>query len=223
MLSHISKNYKHVFLISGNNEPKTLRGGPRIAETMLSLKSFESDIPNLTVLEKQSADISGLGYDSTILGCTLWSRLRSDAALGAGDAGQWTGETDAEHNARFEHSLAWLRAEVKRVRKERPSHRVIIMTHHAPTMRWSAQNNRQDGGREFYGWPTGYSRSAPSPDSRVQQPRRTVVLTGWPRRDHDLMSVELPSNVYIIVASKCLEVPVVFLVQHAQGSLRLDW
>jgi hypothetical protein len=71
MLSRISKNYKHVFLISGNNEPKTLRGGPRIAETMLSLKSFESDIPNLTVLEKQSADISGLGYDSTILGCTL--------------------------------------------------------------------------------------------------------------------------------------------------------
>jgi hypothetical protein len=49
----------------------------------------------------------------------------------------------------------------------------------------------------------------------------TVVLTGWPRRDHDLMSVELPSNVYIIVASNCLEVPVVFLVQHAQGSLRL--
>jgi hypothetical protein len=113
MLSRISKNYKHVFLISGNNEPKTLRGGPRIAETMLSLKSFESDIPNLTVLEKQSADISGLGYDSTILGCTLWSRLRSDAAPGAGDAGQWTGETDAEHNARFEHSLAWLRAESK--------------------------------------------------------------------------------------------------------------
>jgi hypothetical protein len=65
------------------------------------------------VLEKQSADISGLGYDSTILGCTLWSRLRSDAAPGAGDAGQWTGETDAEHNARFEHSLAWLRAESK--------------------------------------------------------------------------------------------------------------
>ena len=90
MLSRISKNYKHVFLISGNNEPKTLRGGPRIAETMLSLKSFESDIPNLTVLEKQSADINGLGYDSTILGCTLWSRLRSDAAPGAGDAGQWT-------------------------------------------------------------------------------------------------------------------------------------
>jgi hypothetical protein len=31
---------------------------------------------------------------------------------------------------------------VKRVRKERPSHRIIIMTHHALTMRWSAQNNR---------------------------------------------------------------------------------
>ncbi|PMD21476.1 hypothetical protein NA56DRAFT_703662 [Hyaloscypha hepaticicola] len=27
MLSRISKNYKHVFLISGNNEPRTLRGG----------------------------------------------------------------------------------------------------------------------------------------------------------------------------------------------------
>jgi hypothetical protein len=36
MLSRISKNYKHVFLISGNNEPKTLRGGPRIVEMMLS-------------------------------------------------------------------------------------------------------------------------------------------------------------------------------------------
>ncbi|KAH6675908.1 hypothetical protein B0J14DRAFT_561610 [Halenospora varia] len=223
MLSRISKNYKHVFLISGNNEPKTLRGGPRIAETMLSLKSFESDIPNLTVLEKQSADISGLGYDSTILGCTLWSRLRSDAAPGAGDAGQWTGETDAEHNARFEHSLAWLRAEVKRVRKERPSHRIIIMTHHAPTMRWSAQNNRQDGGREFYGGRRDIREARLHLIHERSSRAGTVVLTGWPRRDHDLMSVELPSNVYIIVASNCLEVPVVFLVEHAQGSLRLDW
>jgi hypothetical protein len=46
----------------------------------------------------------------------------------------------------------------------------------------------------------------------------TVVLTGWPRRDHDLMSVELPSNVYIIVASNCLEVPVVFLVSMPKAA-----
>jgi hypothetical protein len=52
MLSRISKNYKHVFLISGNNEPKTLRGGPRIAETMLSLKSFESEYPEFDCVGK---------------------------------------------------------------------------------------------------------------------------------------------------------------------------
>ena len=52
---------------------------------------------------------------------------------------------------------------------------------------------------------------------------RTVVLTGWPRRNHDIVSVEFPSNVYIIIASNCLKVPVVLLVEHAQGSLRLDW
>lgn len=112
---------------------------------------------------------------------------------------------------------------MKRVRKERPSHRIIIMTHHAPTMRWSAQNNRQDGGREFYGDRRDIREARLHLIHERSSRAGTVVLTGWPRRDHDLMSVELPSNVYITVASNCLEVPVVFLVQHAQGSLRLDW
>ncbi|KUJ15343.1 uncharacterized protein LY89DRAFT_686104 [Mollisia scopiformis] len=138
--------YRHVFLIGGNNEPKTLPLGPILEESIVKLKSMENAIPNLTVLENQSADLSGLGHDITILGCTLWSRIREDAAPASGDAGTWTGETNAAHNERFERSYQWLKDEVARVRRERPTHRIIIMTHHAPTIRESGQPGR-DGTR----------------------------------------------------------------------------
>lgn len=145
MLEELCKNYRHVFLIGGNNEPKCLQtdGGPRLIDSVEALKGFERDVGNLTVLEEQSADLSGLGYDITILGCTLWSKIRDDAAPESGDVGGWTGETNEAHNLRYEQSYQWIKNEVLRIRRERPSHRIIIMTHHAPTVRGSAQPRRE--------------------------------------------------------------------------------
>ncbi|KAF8864005.1 hypothetical protein BDZ45DRAFT_551116, partial [Acephala macrosclerotiorum] len=151
-LRRMGKHYKHIFLIEGNNEP---RGREHLlADSNAKLKAFELNNPKLTFLEEKSYDMSKFGLDITILGCALWSKIRADAASGTSDGNNaWKGNSTKEHNARYEKSIKWIRSEVLRIRKERPSHRIIIMTHHAPSIRGTCQQE-EDSSREYFSGPT---------------------------------------------------------------------
>lgn len=40
-----------------------------------------------------------------------------------------------DHNAQHERDVAWLQQEIRDIRNERPRRRILVITHHAPTVR----------------------------------------------------------------------------------------
>ncbi|KUJ07735.1 uncharacterized protein LY89DRAFT_725494 [Mollisia scopiformis] len=143
------KEYDHVFLIAGNAEWKN--GNVSMSDTLSTFKKLpfddigETPTPGrLTVLENETYDMeTEYGLNITILGCTMWSKIRADAPRGAGDGASINGNSQAAHNARYEESIAWIRRTVLEVRHNKPNHTIIVMTHHAPTIRGSGQKRRE--------------------------------------------------------------------------------
>ncbi|KAJ8126792.1 hypothetical protein O1611_g6849 [Lasiodiplodia mahajangana] len=86
---------------------------------------------------------SDKGDRVTVLGCTLFSRVpqaeQNDISLGVQDFYKITDWTVADHTQRFEDDLAWLNGQVAALDKdeggeEKGKRKVIIFTHHCPTL-----------------------------------------------------------------------------------------
>ncbi|KAE8445152.1 hypothetical protein EG329_013648 [Mollisiaceae sp. DMI_Dod_QoI] len=149
-LARQCSQFERVFLVAGNHEYKQ----NTIAHGDATLKGFETHASmhgRLTVLEKDRFDLrdegngNGKGILLTVLGCALWSRLREDQPEAADndmervDGRGIVGNSREAHNARFEDSLGWIQEEVGKVRREDPKRRILVMTHHAPKIRWTSE------------------------------------------------------------------------------------
>ncbi|CZR58148.1 uncharacterized protein PAC_08039 [Phialocephala subalpina] len=102
-----------------------------------------------SVLEKDSYDMELDGYKITILGCTMWSDIRLTDNKGASDGGLILGNGQVSHRRRFVESVAWIRGKVQKVRIEKPDHKILIMTHHAPTIRGSGPYGLDQAGERW--------------------------------------------------------------------------
>lgn len=76
-----------------------------------------------------------------------WSKIRDDAPPGTADG--FSGNSKTLHNLAYKLEVAFLRSAIAQTRESRPNDRIIIMTHHAPTIRGSNQPQR-----EYKGGPT---------------------------------------------------------------------
>ena len=79
-----------------------------------------------------------LTSDLTVLGCTLFSRIspKQDFAvesrmLDFRDILRWT--TD-DHNEAHQADLAWLNAQVSEMARDEPHRRIVVFTHHSPSL-----------------------------------------------------------------------------------------
>jgi hypothetical protein len=80
----------------------------------------------------------------TVLGCTLFSRVPSEAAeavsFGINDFYYTAGWSVEQHNAAFERDLAWLNAEVTAL--QGGGHTIVVLTHYSPTVDVRASDPR---------------------------------------------------------------------------------
>ncbi|OSD00193.1 Ser/Thr protein phosphatase superfamily protein, partial [Trametes coccinea BRFM310] len=139
------ERFKTVFFVAGNHEPYWSTFEASYARLTEFAATCDQDAAN------RSADQPPLGrfvflnrtrYDLsptlTILGCTLWARLNRDDL----DILKW-GVTDfrriddfdpAAYQAAHARDAAWLEHAVADIAREEPHRRVVVMTHHAPTV-----------------------------------------------------------------------------------------
>ena len=101
----------------------------------------------LTYMEQDRYDFEEA--DVTLLGCTLWSRIRSDQPNATPD--RILGNSLAAHNTRFEESYKWLKDEVKSIRDTGggKTRRILVLTHYAPTIRNSCSPTLESGSNSW--------------------------------------------------------------------------
>jgi Calcineurin-like phosphoesterase len=133
--------FKVVFFLLGNHEAY----GSSYTASKARLQTFhehcqqqraaDSDLGEFVVLDKTRYDVSD---QVTVLGCTLYSHVLPEQQDNVGarlndfyEIGEWT---VAAHNAAHRSDVEWLRHELAVLSEEEPSRRVIVMTHHSPTM-----------------------------------------------------------------------------------------
>ncbi|KAK0235992.1 Ser/Thr protein phosphatase superfamily protein [Armillaria nabsnona] len=126
--------FETVFFVCGNHEPYGVDA--TVKDSMDRLQSFQqSSSGKLIVLDRTRFDVSPT---FTILGCTLWSALDPDCL----DILSWSltdfkrihGFDVASYNTFHQTDLAWLCESVEAIRRDEPHRRVVVLTHHAPTI-----------------------------------------------------------------------------------------
>lgn len=126
------QRFERVFYVAGNHEPYW----STLAESRGKLEAFAAESAGrFVLLDRTRYDVSPT---VTLLGCTLWSRLAQDDL----DILRWA-LTDFKRIADFApetyqalHAadVAWLQVEIARLQQDEPARRVVVLTHHAPTL-----------------------------------------------------------------------------------------
>lgn len=152
--------FQLVFLILGNHEfyAGSFTAGVEKAKQLQREPSLSG---RLVVLHRQRYDVPGC-Y-TTILGCTLWSKVPFEAreiveskVKDFQKIDDWTVDN---HNATHDSELAWLLKEIQSIRQENetaraqaPKRTILVVTHHAPSLRGtSSQKTRRILGDSLLG------------------------------------------------------------------------
>ncbi|KAL4252712.1 Metallo-dependent phosphatase-like protein [Abortiporus biennis] len=143
--------FKLVLFLSGNHE----HYGSSIVDSETRLKSFEKAVTTDPSISGKFVLLNRTRYDIspslTVLACTLWSSLNpSDLDILSWcltDFNRVKGLDPAAFTALHQQDLAWLNGAVAEIALNEPHRRIIILTHHAPTLTGT-------GDPKFVGQPT---------------------------------------------------------------------
>ncbi|KZT67410.1 Ser/Thr protein phosphatase superfamily protein [Daedalea quercina L-15889] len=134
--------FKRIFFIAGNHEPY-------MSTLEESTRSIESFARRAAVAHAADPEAKGefiflnrtrydLSPSVTILGCTLWSALdpaNMDILLWSlNDFKRIDNFNPATYTKSHRADLAWLRRSLMEIRAREPGRRVVVFTHHAPTV-----------------------------------------------------------------------------------------
>lgn len=129
-------NFEHVYLVLGNHE---FYSSSR-PEALSFLKELQTrtELQNLSVLDRLRVDVSD---NVTLLGCSLWSHIPADSEsevnARVSDFKQIHGWTVDKQNEEHQRDATWLRDQVESIHTSQPHRRILIVTHHAPTCRYT--------------------------------------------------------------------------------------
>jgi len=140
MLLRLLTQYKAIFYVAGNHEPY-LTTWPAVhewlemvAETARAKREAGEEIGAFVPLNMGRVDLEG---DVTVLGCTLFSKVEESKMGVVGRKVndfrkiKW-GWSVKEHNWFHGLHVEWLNGEVERA--EREGRKVVVLTHHSPTV-----------------------------------------------------------------------------------------
>ncbi|KAA1478524.1 Ser/Thr protein phosphatase superfamily protein [Dentipellis sp. KUC8613] len=124
--------FKRILFVPGNHEPYR----STIAESQARLKAFEHETNGRFILLNQTR--YDLSPTVTVLGCTLWAALDPEyidilswALQDFKRIDDFNPETFvAMHRA----DVCWLNATIAQIAQDEPQRKVIVFTHHAPTI-----------------------------------------------------------------------------------------
>jgi hypothetical protein len=153
--------YKKVFYVLGNKEFPNRENLDHEA-VILKIKSLEKETRmrgRLVFLNRNRYDLRDNGTIISILGCSLWTKIREDHKADVqyrrgNPLEQVPGNSVAKHNRRFEMDFQWLTDEVKKIRAEKMGRerKILIITHHTPFLRGGSRNtnNPKKGMSDLY-------------------------------------------------------------------------
>ncbi|KZT11876.1 Ser/Thr protein phosphatase protein [Laetiporus sulphureus 93-53] len=132
------KLFKTVFFLSGNHEPYR----STIAESEARLKAFAAEVKADVSVPGKFVYLNRTRYDVsptlTILGCTLWTALNPEEldilSWALTDFRRIDGFDPSAFTAQHQGDLAWLNATVQEIASSDPERKIIVFTHHAPTI-----------------------------------------------------------------------------------------
>ncbi|KAJ9272117.1 hypothetical protein DTO212C5_1880 [Paecilomyces variotii] len=155
-----TSRFELVFLVLGNHEfyAESFTTGLEKAQHLQQEPSLNG---RLVLLHRKRYDVPGSYI--TILGCTLWSKVPIEARevvqAKIKDFQKIDGWTVDDHNATHDSELAWLLREIQsiheeneRARAKTPRRTILVVTHHAPSLRGtSSPENAQNAWRFAFG------------------------------------------------------------------------
>lgn len=133
--------YDRVFLVLGNHEFWGLRHEAAV-DTARRLCAEPALRGRVELLHRRRWDCPRTGL--SILGCTLWSRIPREAFAAVRDKvkdfRRIEGWSPEEHVRHHEEDVAWLRDEVRRGAREGQERRLLVATHHAPSLEGTSRS-----------------------------------------------------------------------------------
>ena len=133
--------FKLVFYIMGNHEPY----GSIYSTARAALRDFEADverqrglIPGVALgrfilLDRDKYELQGV----TILGCTLFSHIRSEqrdsVSMFVSDFSEIADWNVDAHNNAHHVGVDWLNYQIQEHTQYSPCHKIVILTHYSPT------------------------------------------------------------------------------------------
>jgi hypothetical protein len=156
------KQFRIVFHVLGNHEPY----GSSWDSVITKLRDFQeqnrrqrTEDPSLGeyILLNQN-EYHLLEHKITILGCTLFSHVPEvsleDVSFGLNDFFSIDAWTVEDHVSAHARDLTWLNSRVSALAQERPSDKIVIFTHHSPTIDPRTVNPRTAGNKIASGFAT---------------------------------------------------------------------
>lgn len=160
-------NFRIVFHLLGNHEPL----GSTWDAAIKTLRSFQEQnrqerarspgpgVGEYVLLDRDEFHLPS--HNLTVLGCTLFSdvpaRSTADVSFGLNDFFRIGGWTVEQHVRAHRRDVAWLNGRVAAIAREQPGRRVVVLTHHSPTVDARTVNPRFAGSKISSGFATDLS------------------------------------------------------------------
>ncbi|KAK6508400.1 hypothetical protein TWF506_010493 [Arthrobotrys conoides] len=137
-LKRMLKQYELVFYIAGNHEPyhsswDSAHSKFKVFSELVNTAP-EFGAGRFIYMNQKRYDLTNI---VTVLGCVLFSAIdpkhMKDVSFGLNDFYHIEGWTVEDHCARHKSDVAWLSAEVSKIKTEEPNRKIIILTHYCPT------------------------------------------------------------------------------------------
>ncbi|KIM48703.1 hypothetical protein M413DRAFT_84237 [Hebeloma cylindrosporum] len=131
--------FERVFFVIGNHEPRLLT----LEENLTRLETFAARFSPTTrgsdgefiLLHRRRYDLNST---LSILGCTLWSALNPDnldvLSRTLTDFRRIEAFTPTSYTTAHQTDLDWLTSTIHDIRTTEPERRVVVFSHHAPTL-----------------------------------------------------------------------------------------
>ena len=146
--------FKVVFFLLGNHEaygssyPASKERFAAFRDLWEQKRIIDTSLGEFVVLDQTRYDVT---HQVTILGCTLYSNVlpeqREDVSVRLNDFYSIKGWSVDDHNAAHRSDVEWLQRQLATISQNERSRRVMVLTHHSPTLVSEAHDPRHRASR----------------------------------------------------------------------------
>jgi Calcineurin-like phosphoesterase len=159
------RHFQIVFFLLGNHEPygTSFPAAKALVKTFaarMDVMHGSSNIGRFVFLDRTGFEID---EGMTVLGCTLFSRVSEEQVntvrMFVTDFSSIEDWDVCDHNKAHDSDVEWLNAQVKSITENEPARKIVIFTHHSPTLAEAATDpkHKEDSAQVISGFATDLS------------------------------------------------------------------